>query len=145
MPRRSYDHFNMIQHCLLTPRRHPATPRRSSDLHLPRLSRPGAGLPRPGVRLRVYSLYKPKNHILLGFRDFYIELRANTVLGFRKPLFNNNHWSWSFLTSIFMCNSLLISILCNLSWVTNFSIVRDELNLDENSMLWFDTILLNKF
>ncbi|KAK2388947.1 hypothetical protein QL285_062584 [Trifolium repens] len=94
-PRRSYDHFNTIHHCLLTPRRKSVSPRRKSvsprrrsDLQLPRLPRlprPGAGLPRPGVRLRVYSLYKPKNHILLGFRDFYIELRENTVLGFGKP------------------------------------------------------------
>ncbi|WJX41619.1 hypothetical protein P8452_28946 [Trifolium repens] len=35
MPRRSYDHFNMIQHCLLTPRRRSATPRRATASLLP--------------------------------------------------------------------------------------------------------------
>ncbi|KAK2437774.1 hypothetical protein QL285_022630 [Trifolium repens] len=92
-PRRSCDHSNIVHYCLLTPRRKSVTPRRSSDLHLPCQPRPGASLPRPGVRLRIFFLFKPKNHILLGFRDFYIELRENTVLGFGKPLFNNNHWS----------------------------------------------------
>jgi hypothetical protein len=59
---------------------------------------------------------------------------------------------WIFLNSI-SCNLSLchgcfresILILCNFSRITNFSIVRDELNLDENSMLWYDVIYLNEF